>query len=143
MHTFCAFCDREVDIQEIVRTPLVKVIYPRRPVVESAVMIMPIRHCENIHALSSEETADIFAMVAKIQAVFQKIYAAEGYNLFANNGIAAGQHIPHVHFHLYGRMPHEPVSPFTVLNSKELSGELRKLSAVEIQERVEKIRAEL
>ena len=142
MQTPCAFCDNEIDGQEIIRTSLIKVIYPRRPVIEAAAMIMPIRHCEHIHALSTEEVADIFAMVGKIQAAFQKIYAVEGYNLFANDGIAAGQHIPHVHFHLYGRSKNEPVSPFAILNDTKSYQEVKRLSSEEIRERMERIRRE-
>ena len=142
MSNICIFCDSVIDAQEILRTNLIKVIYPQRPVVEMAVMIMPIRHCENVHELSQDESIELFEMIGKLQVVFKNIYGCEGYNLFVNNGLAAGQHVPHTHFHLFGRATNEKLSPFAVLNSKELYQSLEKLSPEEIRSRAERIKAE-
>jgi diadenosine tetraphosphate (Ap4A) HIT family hydrolase len=126
MSNNCAFCEENISLQEVSRTLLTKVIYPRKPVVEPAVMIMPIRHCENIHELTAEEQLDIFVVIDKIQKIFVSIYKIEGYNLFVNNGVLAGQHIPHVHFHLFGRVVNEAISPFAILNSNDLYKQLEK-----------------
>ena len=40
-----------------------------------------------------------------------------GGNLFVNDGEEAGQHVPHVHFHMFGRSDHEPISPYKIINS--------------------------
>jgi diadenosine tetraphosphate (Ap4A) HIT family hydrolase len=140
----CEFCRKELDTtQEVIRTSLVKVVYPRRPVIEAAVMIMPIRHCENIHDLTIDEQTDTFAFVNKIQKVFAMVYKTNGYNIFANNGMSAGQHIPHVHFHLLARATNEAISPFVIMNNKELYDNIEKLSPEIIKKRILVLRDKL
>lgn len=139
----CEFCKKELDItQEIVRTLLVKVIYPQRPVVESYILIMPIRHCKNVHDLTSGEFFDILEIVKKFQVIFAKLFGIKGYNLFVNNGSVAGQYVPHVHFHMIGRLSSEIISPFEILNNPELRAGLKRLTQLEMDERKRSIKNE-
>jgi histidine triad (HIT) family protein len=41
--------------------------------------------------------------VQRIGPAVQHAFNAQGYNVLANNGSAAGQLVPHVHFHLVPR----------------------------------------
>jgi diadenosine tetraphosphate (Ap4A) HIT family hydrolase len=116
----CTFCDQEtIGRQEIVTLNSIRVLYPRRPIIPASVLITPVRCVEHVHDLSDEEINDIFSVVKKLQLSFQNLYNTSGYNFFANDGAAAGQHITHVHFHFYGRSVTEKTNPFAVLNDKD------------------------
>lgn len=119
MTNTCSFCDPEtITKQEIAVLDSVRVLYPRKPIIPASVLIMPVRCVEHIHDLSDEEIMDIFTAVKKLQSAFKELYNSTGYNFFANDGRSAGQSIPHVHFHFYGRSEDESLNPFDVLNDK-------------------------
>ena len=120
MTNTCSFCDPKTIIkQEIAVIGSVRVLYPRKPIIPESVLIMPVRCVEHIHELSDEETKAIFLVVNKLQLAFKELYNSTGYNFFANDGRVAGQHVPHVHFHFYGRSENETVNPFDILGDKE------------------------
>ncbi len=116
----CSFCDPEtIAKQEIVVSGSVRVLYPRKPIISANVMIMPVRCVEHIQDLSDDEIKDMFSIVKKLFLSFKDIYGITGYNFFANDGRVAGQHVPHMHFHFYGRSEDEAVDPFDVLGDKD------------------------
>ena len=116
----CSFCDQNtITKQEIAVLGPIRILYPRRPVIPANVLIAPLRCVEHIHDLSDEEINGIFLVVRKIHLSFQNLYNTSGYNFFANDGRAAGQQVPHVHFHFYGRGEDEEVNPFQILNNKD------------------------
>lgn len=120
MTKICSFCNPDtIAKQEISTSDFTRILYPRRPIIPASVLIIPIRCVEHTHNLSDEEIIDIFAVVKKLHLSFHNLYGTTGYNLFTNDGHAADQHIPHVHFHFYGRSEDEAVNPFKVMNNKE------------------------
>jgi diadenosine tetraphosphate (Ap4A) HIT family hydrolase len=120
MNNSCSFCESEtIAKQEIAIIGSIRILYPRRPIIAANVLITPVRCIEHIHDLTEEEVGDMFSVVKKLHQAFQSIYSTTGYNFFANDGRAAGQHVPHVHFHFYGRSENEEINPFEVLNDKE------------------------
>lgn len=97
----------------------VRVIYPRRPIIPASVLITPVRCVEHVHDLTEEEVCDVFRAAKNLHEAFTRLYATTGYNMFVNDGVSAGQHVPHVHFHFYGRSTDEHLNPFTTLNDRE------------------------
>jgi len=136
----CGFCDKNVElIQEIIRGDRIRVIYPQSPTIEENLLLVPIRHVERFEQLSNEEMIELFQVIKKVNKCFNKLYKTTGFNLFVNDGKEAGQHIPHIHFHFFGRLANEKISPFKVLNGQG-SYKIKKLSKKEMKERVDKIR---
>ena len=134
--TPCSFCDAEVrSIQEITRNDLALAIYPHRPIIDNHVMIMPLRHVEKVEELSKEEIIAIFDMIKTISGHFKGI---TGFNLFTNNGKSAGQNVPHIHFHIFGRSESEEISPYTILNNLKAYN-LPKLEQEEIKKRIQNL----
>jgi diadenosine tetraphosphate (Ap4A) HIT family hydrolase len=116
----CTFCDTEtVKNQEISVMGTVRVIYPRRPIIPASVLITPVRCVEHVHDLTEEEVRDVFRAAKELHEAFTRLYVTTGYNMFVNDGVSAGQHVPHVHFHFYGRSTDEHLNPITILNDKE------------------------
>lgn len=137
----CDFCDAVIlSLQKIKDRGTVQIVMPRRPVIDAHVLIMPLRHVERVDQLTTDEMNDVLVAVRDVHYVMQKVFDRDDYNLFVNNGYAAGQHIPHVHFHYFGRSQKEHIDPFTILNNKELDDQRMQLSADEIMKKIEEYR---
>ena len=136
----CDFCDENIiALQEIIKSSKIRILYPRRPIIEEHLLFVPIRHIERFVDLESEEVIDLLVIVNKINGFLNNEYKTTGFNLFINDGKAAGQHIPHVHFHFFGRSESEKNSPYKILNNP-VAYNITKLSDSLINERIDKIR---
>jgi diadenosine tetraphosphate (Ap4A) HIT family hydrolase len=135
----CDFCDEQVEkIQEIARGKKIKIIYPHAPLIEANLLFAPIRHVERFEDLEPEEMTDLLVMVKAASQALKDLYGVIGFNFFSNNGTKAGQHAPHVHFHLLGRTENETISPLKILNNpKEFN--ITRLSDETIISRASKI----
>ncbi|MSR45077.1 MAG: HIT family protein [Phycisphaerales bacterium] len=70
------------------------------PLSRGHVLVVPIEEREFLHELSDESAAALGrALVSVARAVVQAT-GATAYNILQNNGAAAHQAIPHVHFHI-------------------------------------------
>lgn len=107
---------------------------------EAAVLIIPKRHVELVEDMTEEEMADTLKSIKMLKVAFGKTYGSTGFNIFANSGVVAGQHVPHVHFHFFGRSATEIMSPFAILNDRELYKNRPEVSFVKLQERINSIR---
>lgn len=136
----CDFCNEDIIVvQEIIKSDGIRIFYPRRPIIEEHLLFVPIRHIERFSDLESEEMVNLLKIVKRVNRCFSDEYKTTGFNLFINYGKAAGQHIPHVHFHLFGRSESEKVNPYKILNNLS-SYNVVKLSDFLIEERVDKIK---
>lgn len=110
----CEFCDKNsFENQVLKKSGNSYVIRPRKELNPGHVMIFPVLHREKLDDLTEEEIKDIFELVREFK---RKANKAIGFNLFANEGEKAGQHIPHIHFHLIPRYKDEKESPFNIIN---------------------------
>lgn len=139
-NTKCDFCEEKIEtIQEIIRNNTIRLVYPKNPVIEEHLMFITVRHIEHVNEMNQEEIFDLFQLINKINLCMQNLYQTTAFNLFVNDGKKAGQHVPHIHFHFFGRSEKEKVSPYTILNNpREYSLEI--LTDEQIQERVKKIK---
>lgn len=117
----CEFCDKvTLEKQVIFRNDQVLVVYPRRPVIQEHLMVMPVRHVETFAELDDEELLASARIVKKIFNSFKNKKEASGFNLFTNVGRKAGQYVPHFHWHVFIRFDDEKVSPYKILNNTNL-----------------------
>ena len=76
----------------------------RRPVNAGHVLVAPRRHAAQLDDLDEEEAVRVFRMVYRVAAALPKSgVRCEGFRLSQANGAAAGQEVPHVHFHVVPR----------------------------------------
>jgi diadenosine tetraphosphate (Ap4A) HIT family hydrolase len=138
--TDCSFCEPSVrETQEVVRNAAIRIIYPLAPIIPANVMIIPSRHVERIEEVSDVESLGIFAAVRAIKRAFADLHGMTGLNLFANDGRKAGQHVPHIHFHVFGRSDAELISPYRIMNNPT-EFPVRSLSPDELSARVNALR---
>jgi histidine triad (HIT) family protein len=73
------------------------------PSVEGHVLVIPKEPAESILDLSPEGAAAVMATTQRIARAVKKALGAPGVMLVQLNGAAAGQSVPHIHFHVLPR----------------------------------------
>ena len=87
---------------------------------------------ETIHDLSDDAAGDLIKKVKMVANAVKQALDADGITLFQLNGAAAGQTVPHIHFHIL------PGSQTTAIKHASVNADPAGLEAV-----AEKIRAAL
>ncbi len=73
------------------------------PLADGHTLIVPKLQVERLEQLPADHAAEVARQFARIARAVLSATGADGYNLLQNNGKAAGQEVPHVHFHIIPR----------------------------------------
>ena len=73
------------------------------PATEGHTLVIPKEQAETIFDLSPEGAADLIKATKRIAAAVKKAFDCPGLMLAQLNGSAAGQSVPHIHFHILPR----------------------------------------
>ena len=106
----CPFCGEafEAEIVEVCGT--VAAVADATPVSDGHMLIVTRRHTEDIFSMTDEERTDAMKMVGILKRrALQIDPSITGFNVGANCGISAGQHVMHAHIHFIPRRDTEPV----------------------------------
>ncbi len=106
----CPFCGQafESEIVEVCGT--VVAVEDAKPVSEGHMLIVTVRHSEDIFSMSDQERTDAMKMVGVLKRRALRIDPSiTGFNVGANCGVSAGQHIMHAHIHFIPRRDTESV----------------------------------
>ena len=75
-----------------------------RPLLPGHVLICSRRCVPRLCDLTVPETTDLFLTVQLVTRMLERVYVADGFNIAIQDGVAAGQSVPHVHVHAIPRM---------------------------------------
>ena len=138
----CAFCREEVlQRQAFYEDDLVLALYSHKPIIPGHVLLIPKRHVERFEELEDAELLRIKEVMIKVHQAAQKIYDAKDYLILQKNGKAAGQNVPHVHFHYFPRKEKQQIEPLLLLRFLIIP-RLPPISDKEIAEAIEPFRAQ-
>jgi diadenosine tetraphosphate (Ap4A) HIT family hydrolase len=73
------------------------------PVSVGHTLIMPRRHVGSFFEATSEERSAMLALLDNAKRQLDSEFSPESFNIGINDGVAAGQTIPHLHMHLIPR----------------------------------------
>ncbi len=73
------------------------------PVSLGHTLVIPRRHVGSFFELTDEERGELLQLLASAKAVLDDELHPSGYNIGINDGVAAGQTVPHLHIHLIPR----------------------------------------
>lgn len=93
----------QIPCQRIFENEHILAMLDINPLAEGHTLVVPKRQVERLEQLPPEEAAEIARHLGRIAARIVAVTGAEGYNILQNNGAAAGQVVPHVHFHIIPR----------------------------------------
>ncbi len=104
---FCAIGASEADDEELhvlFRGRFTYAVLNAYPYVSGHLLVMPNRHIGEISALSDDEYSELFQVTRQAIIALESAYHADGMNMGANFGRAAGAGIPlHLHMHVLPR----------------------------------------
>lgn len=98
---FCKIINKELPAEIVMEDDdfiVIKDIHPQAPV---HVLIIPKRHLDIIHEVSHEDLDVLGKLLVVAGKAAQALgVATSGYRLILNQGVSAGQLVPHLHMHL-------------------------------------------
>ena len=80
------------------------------PLARGHTLVVPRESVATLDQLGDEAAAAIGRALPRICRAIAQVTGAEAYNVLQNNGAAAGQEVPHVHFHIIPRFPGESLA---------------------------------
>ncbi|KAG2075140.1 HIT-like protein [Suillus decipiens] len=100
------FSTIEVTRQAFYRTSLSYAIVNLKPIVPGHVLVIPNRPVPRLTDLTTPELTSLIASVQNVGRVVECAYGGDALTVACQDGKAAGQSIPHVHFHVMPRKYH-------------------------------------
>ncbi len=87
------------------------------------VLVIPRTHSETFLDVPEEELHDLILATKVVSQAIVDLLKPQGFNIFSNNGKAAGQSVLHVHFHVTPRYDHDNIQ-FVLKLKKYTAGEM-------------------
>jgi len=100
------FSTIEVTRQAFYRTALSYAIVNLKPIVPGHVLVIPNRPVPRLTDLTTAELTSLITSVQNVGRVVERAYGGDALTVACQDGKAAGQSIPHVHFHIMPRKYH-------------------------------------
>lgn len=82
------------------------------PTSDGHTLVIPKKHFVNFEDIPAEELKKTILIVKKIGLALKEGLGVASYNVCVNNDLAAGQLIPHIHFHLIPRYKNDGLEPW-------------------------------
>ena len=101
---FCKFAAGEIAVNKLYSSDLVFAIEDIAPQAPVHLLIMPVRHVENVSGLAEVDSRALSELFGVAKA-FAKERQLTGYRMVFNTGESAGQSVFHAHLHLLGGRP--------------------------------------
>ncbi len=99
------------------------------PIIKGHALVIPKKHYDPLTETPLEVLAKLIAVVQKIARAQIKGLKADGINVIQSNGAAAGQVVPHIHFHVIPRFLTDGHSWNWKAKSYETQEEMKQLAA--------------
>lgn len=100
----CVFCENEhIRKRLIAENALAWAVPTNIPIVPGHVLVLPKRCTATFDQLSLEERQAMFDLLRIIKEALRKTFGASAFNHAWNEGVEAGQSVPHFHLHVLPR----------------------------------------
>lgn len=100
---FCKIVAGEIPATKVYEDADVLAFMDIGPIVKGHTLVIPKQHFDPLTATPEPVLAKLMAVVKKIAAAQMSGLRADGVNVMQANGVAAGQVVPHLHFHVIPR----------------------------------------
>lgn len=118
---FCKIVNNEIPSDKIYEDDNFVAFLDISPVSKGHAIVIPKTHSP--HILETEEAvlAEIIKKVKIIAEAIQRATDADGFNISVNTGVAAGQTVFHLHFHIIPRFASDGLKPWAHRDSEPKS----------------------
>ncbi len=90
----------EIPCHRVYESALVIAFLDIAPLSPGHTLVVPKRECEFLHQLDDASAAALGEALPRVARAVLAATGATAYNILQNNGAAAHQAVPHVHFHI-------------------------------------------
>lgn len=102
---FCAYLDGTSPCAFVARTEHVAAFVNVRQYERGAMLVVPAAHLPTVFDLDPAILSAIYSEAARVGGAALRAFGGTGLNIYQNNGVDAGQSIPHHHTHVVPRYP--------------------------------------
>ena len=102
---FCKILDGDIPAVKVLEAPDCLAFMDIGPLAEGHVLLIPACHVETLDLMNADAAATMLGHLPRLVAAVKAVTGCEGVNVLQNNGAAAHQEVPHVHFHIIPRNP--------------------------------------
>jgi len=107
---YCPFCVLKAD-RVVFENEFALAISDGFPVSPGHMLILTRRHFGSFFDSSEEERRDLMSLLWRAKARLDQRFRPDGYNVGINDGMPAGQTVPHLHIHLIPRYRGDQFDP--------------------------------
>jgi len=100
---FCAYVSGQAECAVILEDDLAMAFVNHRQYERGAALVIPKRHRETILQITEQELASVHCLAKRVVSAAATAFGACAANVFQNNGLKSGQHVPHLHVHVVPR----------------------------------------
>lgn len=128
---FCKVIAGEIPARKVYEDSETLAFLDINPNTKGHTLVVPKDHFENIYTIPDEALCRVAITVRKVATALRNGTDADGINLIVNNETAAGQEVPHVHFHVIPRHNDDGLThwPHVSYNEGEAEEILEKITA--------------
>ncbi len=111
---FCKIIQGELPSVSITKTDNMFIFLDINPVNKGHLLVVPTIHAETIFDFSENLGTELIQLMKKLGSALMHAMHADGLNILQNNYVAAGQEVPHIHWHLVPRFTNDqhPLHPW-------------------------------
>lgn len=110
MKSGCPFCETE-SLSVEYQGNLCFAIRDAHPVSPGHTLVIPRRHIASLFDATEAERSAMMTALDAARQVLGREFSPNGYNIGINDGMAAGQTVPHLHIHLIPRYQGDCADP--------------------------------
>lgn len=99
----CLFCRKEIIQKSFCTTARFSAFYNIAPILPGHSLVIPNKHYESLFELSDDELSEMMLFARKITLVLKTVFNCDGFDWTIQDGVSAGQTIPHLHLHIIPR----------------------------------------
>lgn len=100
---FCKIVDKEIPSVAVYEDDDVLVLMDIGPIVKGHALVISKQHHDPVMETPDEMVAKLHLVAKRVAQAQMNGLGADGVNIMQNNGIAAGQEVPHIHVHVIPR----------------------------------------
>lgn len=98
----CIFC-REPETEIVAENGLAIAFFDKYPVNQGHVLVVPRQHVETFFDATRDQIKAINDLIFEVKKHLDQRFGPDGYNIGVNAGMAAGQTVFHLHYHIIPR----------------------------------------
>jgi bis(5'-adenosyl)-triphosphatase len=101
----CLFCKNAVIEKSFYSTSQFSALYNIAPILPGHSLIIPNFHFESLMELTEDELGAMMVFARKVTSILKSVFGCDGFDWTIQDGVSAGQTVPHLHLHIIPRKP--------------------------------------